>query len=190
MTFRLFPALLETPRKIRFDKQEKEETIILFLRQHPIVNFFWIATAIFLIVMPGFLVLLEGFLGFNFSTNIPVNLLIGGLIIYYLIVAAYVFEQFLSWYFNVYIVTNMHVVDINFYSLLSKEVVEISLDEIQVISHKVSGILGSLFHYGMVDIETAAAMKRITFDKVPRPDVVTDTVQNLQRARRIGRYKN
>ncbi len=190
MRFQLFPSLIESPRKIRFDKQEKEETIILFLRQHPIVNFFWITTAIFLTVMPGFLVLLEGYLGFNFAATIPVNLLIGGLIIYYLIVAAYVFEQFLSWYFNVYIVTNMHVVDINFYSLLSKEVVEISLDEIQVISHKVSGILGSLFHFGMVDIETAAAMKRITFDKVPRPDMVTDTVQNLQRARRIGRYKN
>lgn len=183
MRFSFFPAIFQHPLKIKFDKQEEHESIELFLRQHPIVNIFWIVTTIVLLIMPAILLQLDVLLGFNFSVSIPVDLLIGGLLIYYLLILAYAFEEFLSWYFNVYIVTNLHIVDINFFSLLAKEVVEISLDDIEVISHNVDGVLGSLFNFGNVHIETAAEQKRILFAKVPRPDIVTDRVQDLQRAR-------
>lgn len=185
MHFRFFPSLFERPLKIRFDKQEENEVIELFLRQHPIVNVFWVSATIIALVLPALFLQLEAIFGFNFSSQIPLNLLVGGLIIYYLLILAYAFEQFLGWYFNVYIVTNMHIVDVNFYSLLAKEVVEISLKDIEVISHTVAGVLGSLFHFGDVEIETAAETKRIVFEKVPRPDIVTDTVQDLQRAKKV-----
>jgi hypothetical protein len=185
MRFSFFPALFQNPHKIKFDKQEDNEVIELFLRQHPVVNIFWVSTSIFLLVFPVIFLQFDTFFGFNFASQAPLNLLIGGLIIYYLIILAYAFEQFLSWYFNVYIVTNMHIVDINFFSLLAKEVVEISLDDIEVISHNVDGVLGSFFHFGNVHIETAAEQKRILFEKVPRPDIVTDRVQDLQRARHV-----
>jgi len=184
MRLSFFPALFQRPLKIRFDRQEENEEIILFLRQHPIVNTFWIVTSIILIILPAVFLQTERLLGLSITSQIPLNLIIGGLLIYYLLIIAFAFEQFLSWYFNVYIVTNMHIVDINFYSLLSKEVVEISLDDIEVISYTMAGVLGSLFHFGTVEIETAAETKRIHFEKVPRPDVVSDTVQDLQRARK------
>lgn len=183
MKFGFFPAIFQHPNKIKFDKQEENEVIELVLRQHAFVNVFWVTTTILLLVLPVVFLQLDALFNFNFAIQIPVKLLIGGLIIYYLLLIAYAFEQFLSWYFNVYIVTNMHIVDINFYSLLSKEVVEISLDDIEVISHNVNGIFGSLFNFGDVHIETAAEQKRILFEKVPRPDVVTDKVQDLQRIR-------
>jgi hypothetical protein len=184
MRFSFFPALFQRPLKIKFDKQEENEEIILFLRQHPVVNVFWVTATIILLILPAVFLQLDALFGFNFASQIPVNLLIGGLLIYYLLIIAYAFEQFLSWYFNVYIVTNLHIVDVNFFSLLAKEVVEISLSDIEVISHNVDGVLGSLFHFGNVHIETAAEQKRILFEKVPRPDVVTDKVQDLQRAKR------
>lgn len=184
MQFKFFPAILASPKKIKFDKQEENEVIELFLRQHPIVNVGWIFISLLLLVLPPLFLQFEGQLGLNFTGNISVSVLIGGLIVYYLLIAAYAFEQFLSWYYNVYIVTNMHIVDINFYSLLSKEVVEISLNDIEVIAYHASGIFASLFHYGNVEIETAAETKRIVFEKVPNPDVVTDAVQDLQRARK------
>lgn len=183
MKFGFFPAIFQRPNKIRFDKQEEHEVIEFVLRQHSIVNVFWVSATILLLILPIIFLQLDLLLNFNFAIQVPIKLLIGGLIIYYLLLMAYAFEQFLSWYFNVYIVTNMHIVDINFYSLLSKEVVEISLDDIEVISHNVDGVLGSLFHFGDVHIETAAEQKRILFAKVPRPDLVTDKVQDLQRVR-------
>ena len=184
MQFKFFPALFQSPRKIKFDKQEDDEVIELFLRQHPIVNVFWVVTSLILLVLPPIYFQIESVLGLNFLGQVPVNILIGGLIIYYLLLLAYSFEQFLSWYFNVYIVTNMHIVDINFYSLLAKEVVEISLNDIEVIAYNVTGVFGSLFHFGDVEIETAAETKKILFERVPRPDVVTDVIQDLQRVKK------
>lgn len=184
MQFKFFPALFNSPRKIRFDQQEDNEVIELFLRQHPIVNVFWVVTSLILLVLPPVFFQIESIFDLNFTSQTPTGVLLGSLIVYYLVLLAYALEQFLSWYFNVYIITNMHIVDVNFYSLLSKEVVEVSLSDIEVIAHNVAGVLGSLFHYGNVEIETAAETKRILFEKVPRPDLVTDRVQDLQRARR------
>lgn len=184
MRLQFFPSFFQSPGKIKFDRQEESENIVLFLRQHPIVNIFWVSTVFLLIVMPAILIFVDELLGLGYLLQIPINLFVGGLIIYYLLILAYGFEQFLSWYFNVYIVTNMHIVDINFYSLLAKEVVEISLDDIEVIASHTAGILGSLFNFGTVEIETAAETKRIHFEKVPRPDLVSDTVQDLQRIRK------
>lgn len=186
MRFSLFPALFQRPGKIKFDKQEDNEVIELFLRQHPIVNVFWVSLTLFLLILPAIMLQIDTLLGFNLSLQLPLNILVGSLIIYYLLLIAYAFEQFLSWYFNAYIITNMHIVDVNFYSLLAKEVVEISLDDIEVIAYQQAGVLGSLFHFGNVEIETAAETKRILFEKVPSPDVVTDRVQDLQRARKHG----
>lgn len=185
MHFKFFPALFYTPRKIRFDQQEENETIQLFLRQHPIVNVFWIVGSLILLILPPVFFQIDTVFSLNLVSKIPINILLGSLILYYLIILAYAFEQFLSWYFNVYIVTNLHIVDVNFYSLLSKEVVEISLDDIEVIAHNISGVFGSLLHYGDVEIETAAETKRILFEKVPRPDIVSDKVQDLQRVRKV-----
>lgn len=184
MQFKFFPSLFASPRKIRFDQQEENEVIELFLRQHWIVNIFWVTVSLILLILPPIFFQIEASFRLNLSTQVPAAVLAGILIVYYLVLAAYSFEQFLSWYFNVYIITNMHIVDVNFYSLLSKEVVEISLSDIEVIAHNVAGVFGSLFHYGNVEIETAAETKRILFEKVPRPDLVTDRVQDLQRARR------
>lgn len=184
MQFKLFPALFQIPKKIRFERQEENEVIELFLRQHPIVNVFWVTVSLIFLVLPPVFLQVDSILQLNLTSQTPTAILLGGLIVYYLILLAFAFEQFLGWYFNVYIVTNMHIVDVNFYSLLSKEVVEIFLDDIEVIAHNVSGVLGSIFHYGDVEIETAAETKRILFEKVPRPDLVTDRVQDLQRARK------
>ncbi len=184
MQFKFFPAFFASPRKIKFDQQEETEVIELFLRQHPIVNVWWVTGALIFLIFPPIFFQIDVAFNLNLTSQVPVSIIINTLIVYYLILIAYVFEQFLGWYFNVYIVTNLHIVDVNFYSLLSKEVVEISLDDIEVIAHTTAGVFGSLFHYGTVEIETAAETKRIHFDKVPRPDIVTDKVQDLQRARK------
>lgn len=184
MQFKFFPSLFKSPKKIRFEQQEENEVIELFLRQHPIVNVFWVTLSLILLILPPILLQLDTAFGFNYALDIPIKLLLGGLVIYYLLLLAYAFEQFLNWYFNVYIVTNIHIIDVNFYSLLSKEVVEISLSDIEAIVHNISGVFGSLFNYGNVEIETAAETKRVVFDKVSQPDMVADRIEDLQQARK------
>src|SRR3989344_4559503 len=93
----LFHAFAVCPTGGSFDTQEKEEKIILLLRQHPIVNLGWMLAAGVLMLLPAFWELLP----FDF---LPARFQVMTAVLWYLLVLAFVLEQFLNWYFNVYIV--------------------------------------------------------------------------------------
>lgn len=182
----LFPAYFDHPHQIRFEGQESNERIELFLRQHPILNVPWIVITIGLVFVPSVVPSFLNQISFlNFGT-IPVSLSISLTLLWYMLVVAYVIERFLKWYFNIYIVTNLHVVDVNFYNILYRDKVEIRLEDIQSSKPSVKGVVGSMFHYGDIIIETSAERQRIEFHAVPRPDLVAERIQDLQRVHEEG----
>lgn len=185
MQFRLFPALIDRPQRIRFADQETDEEVELFLRRHPVTNIPWLLTTIVLIFLPSLIGTLMVSLGLTWVAQIPVNLSLALSILWLMIVLAYIIEQFLSWYFNIYIVTNRHLVDINFHNLLSRDKVEIRLEDIQSSKPSIKGVMASLFHYGDIVIETSAERQRIEFHAVPRPDFVAERIQDLQHKQEI-----
>lgn len=178
----LFPDYLDSPEHVSFAHQEKDEKIELLLRQHWVTNLPWIFISLLGIFAPAIFVNVVTLLNLNFLLEIPENLFIGVLIVWYLLVFAYIIENYLHWYFNIYIVTNMHLVDVNFYSLLNRSVTENQLNDIQNVSAKIQGIIQSLFRFGDVLVETAGRAQNITFLKVPNPDAVADRIQDLQSA--------
>jgi uncharacterized membrane protein YdbT with pleckstrin-like domain len=112
--------------------------------------------------------------------QMPGNILFGLLVVWYLLLLGYAVESFLNWYFNIYIVTDKHLVDINFVSLLYREVVSSRLDDVQNVASKIQGIMESMFNYGDVLIETSGETKNLTFSNVAHPDAVADRIQDLQ----------
>lgn len=185
MHFRIFPSLIENPGKIGFENQEHDEKIQLFLRRHWIANIPWIVSAFLASLGPFAVLQIDELLNLNVFANVPIQLLLGGLIIYYMLIVAYIIESFVFWYFNVDIVTDAHIVDINFHSLLSREVNEIGLEDIEIISRKARGILDSLLDFGDVVIETAAETKNIELATVSKPDYVVNRIQDLREARKL-----
>lgn len=179
MHFSFFPSFFEHPKKISFEYQEPNEKIELFLRQHWVVNIPWVVASLVAFFIPAVIIQLDQFLNINLLTDIPVQVFSGALIICYVILTAYIIENFLSWYFNIYIVTSMHLVDINFHSLIAREVTEIELKDVQSQSAHRKGIWGALFDYGDVFVETAAERQRIEFRNIPNPDFIADRIQDL-----------
>lgn len=161
------------PPKVAFATQDEQEHVILLMRQHWVSNIGWILVSLFIGVLPFILFYLEGF---AFSDDIVS--LIGErtvpivTLIWYLLLAGYIFTQFLHWYYNVYIVTSKRVVDVDYYGILHKNISEAELDKIQDITHNSVGTLALLFNYGRIRIQTAAGFSDIEFDKVPRPSEV------------------
>lgn len=185
MHFKIFPSLIEKPENIKFENQENDEKIELFLRAHWIDNTSWIFIALILTILPLILVQIDFSLNLNILSRIPLSLIFGGLIIYFMLIIAYIIENFLFWYFNADIVTNKHIVDINFYSLLSREINEVGLEDVEIVSRKSAGILDSLFNFGDVIIETAAEQKNIRMDDISNPDFVVDKIQDLREKRKL-----
>lgn len=179
MRFALFPAFFDRPENMSFGEQEADEKVELFLRRHWITNLPWIFTSLFGFALPAIIIQLVRTFDINFF-SIPPQIAFGSIILWYLVILGYVLEQFLYWYYNIYIVTTKHLVDINFHSLLYRDVTESALDDIQSVSSKIQGIFGSLFNYGDVIAQTAAETHIISFLDVPFPDFVADRIEDLR----------
>ncbi len=164
------------PRGVRFETQEENEVVVLFLRQHIIVNVPWIVIAILLILSPSvtFPLIFR-----NLPIQFPVGYYIVGTLAWYLLTAGFILGNFLRWFFNIYIVTNERIVDIDFYYLLFKRFSQAELEKVQDISFSTGGIFATIFNYGNVVIETAGEAPNIEFDIVPHPDKVVETIRSL-----------
>ncbi|MBI4040146.1 PH domain-containing protein [Candidatus Daviesbacteria bacterium] len=174
-----FPALFDRPDRILFPQLEPEEQIELVLRRHGFTNLPWIVATILLILVPFFIPKLVQLLGLNLAA-VPGQILSGALILWYMLVLAYVIESFLSWYFNIFIVTNLHLINVGLNSLLNKNVTQNGLADVESVSSSVTGVFGELFNFGNVVVETAAEKLEINFQSVPQPDFVADRIQDLR----------
>ena len=166
-------AFCPSPKDIAFDVQHGNEEILLLLRQHPIVNVGWIFVAVILGFLPSLFPLLFPFFRLSVGLASLFNLS------WYVLLFGFILERFVMWYYNVYIITNERVIDVDFYSLLFKRVSEAKLENIEDLTGASSGVLQSLFDYGDVVIQTAAEVPEIEFERVPHPDIVRKLLSEL-----------
>jgi hypothetical protein len=162
------------PGHVSFVGADSEEKIVLLLRRHAITNIPWIFTSILLLSTPVVALM------FGFLDLAPVNILVIGLIFWYLISFAFIFEQFLSWYFNVYIVTDERVFDVDFVNLVYREITDANIDQIQDVTVRMGSVIRTVFDYGDVIIQTAAQIPQLEFDAVPHPDRVAQILRELR----------
>jgi membrane protein YdbS with pleckstrin-like domain len=166
-------AFVALPKKVSFETQEKKEKIVLLLRRHWATNLSWIMAAFLMSLAPLF---------FNFShwlDFLPKRFQAMSLVMWYLFVIIFVFENFLTWLFNVYIITDERVVDVDFYSLVYREMTQAKIDKIQDITFKSGGLLMTIFDYGDVYVQTAGEQPQIEFEAVPHPDRVVKVLNKL-----------
>jgi uncharacterized membrane protein YdbT with pleckstrin-like domain len=167
----------ELPRGVRFETQEKEETVELFLRQHPIVNIPWIALAAFLLLIPSFFpYILQAV---KLPISLPLNYMFVAGVFWYVATFGFILTNLMHWFFNIYIVTDERLVDIDFYFLLYKHFSEAELSKIQDISYTSSGILPTLLNYGNVTIQTASELPTLDFEMVPHPEKIVEKIREL-----------
>lgn len=168
-----FGSFCPFPTNFGFDVQHSQEKVLLLMRQHFITNTGWIVFCVFLAFLPSL------FPVFSLLSFLPGSFLGILKLTWYFLVAGLALERFVLWYYNVYIVTNERIIDIDFYSLLFKRVSEAKLDRIEDITSASGGIMQSFFDYGDVIVQTAAEVPEIEFERVPHPDLVTKVVSEL-----------
>lgn len=171
-----FSAFLVKPKVFDFQERDSDEEIFLAVRPHWFTNATWVLTAIAMLFVP-FIISYSGALSF-----LPATYQLVSVLFWYLITFIFAFEKFLSWYFDVYILTNERVVDIDFNNMLNKHFAEADIAMIQDVSSSVKGVAGTLFNYGTVLIQTASEVNQIIFDKVPNPEKIIKVLQQLREA--------
>ncbi len=171
-------AFIVEPEGVKFETQDDSEQVLLFLRQHPVTNMGWIFAVIILVFIPVFIspvIISSGLL----SAQVPLGLYIILPLVWYLGTFGYAFTSFLYWYFNIYIVTNKRIVDIDWLNLLFRQVSSAQIEKIQDVTYKMGGILDSFFNFGSVFIQTAGPDPNFEFEAVPNPERVVRKINEL-----------
>lgn len=175
----LFTSFWQNPRGVYFDTQEANEHILLFLRQHFITNIPWIFfTVLFLLLPPVAIIFLRSTNVF-FINVLPLPFLSAVIVFYYIVVLTHAFTHFLSWYFNISLITPKRVLDIELKDLVYKKISATKISLVQDINYQQSGTIRTLFNYGDVLIQTAGAQDNFYVNATPKPETVVKIVEQL-----------
>jgi hypothetical protein len=174
-------SVLVNPDVFSFEERDTQEEILLVARPHWFTNLSWILISILMLLAPGFIKFIP------IINSIPMKYIGLGTLVWYLLTFAIIFENFLSWYFDVFIITDKRVIDIDFNNLLDKKFSEAKLSMIQDVTSRVSGLGQTMFNYGTIHIQTAAEVSYITFEKVPHPEKIIKILQFLREKKEIDK---
>lgn len=161
------------PAKVCFDTQDDEEAVVLFLRQHPIVTIPWIAVTLFFLTLPSVFTFFPPF------ANLPATYQFVVTLGWYLFTFGYLLAKFMGWFFNIYIVTDERVVDVDFVNIFFRKISTAKIEEIQDVNTQSSGAMETFFGYGSLFIQTAAEVSQFEFTAIPNPDRVGKILNQL-----------
>ncbi len=174
---------IDAYRTVRFEGEDPEEETLFVLRAHHITNLGWIFTTSIVLVLPFIVVV---FLSLVNTINFPVSkiTLLLGVLIWLLVVVGVAFQQFVNWYFNIYVLTNKRLVDIDFFGLFHRRVSQTTLGNVQDVTYTKSGILQNFFDYGDIHLQTAGTESNFEFNSIPDPEGSQHQILEL-----VAKYK-
>lgn len=142
--------------ELKFPGQKPSENIQLLIRKHWIIDVKIAATFIVFGVLP-FAAAVLGTI-FYYESGITDNFLLGALavLIYMLFTFLVIYVKWLNEELDVIIITNERVLSHDQVDLFHRESSETSISQVQDVIGIEKGVLGHVFHYGTMKIQTAA----------------------------------
>lgn len=164
-----------------FEGQHPDEKILLVLHRFwfDILSQFFLIFAIFLVFVISFIIFPSAFP--NFNQGISKNILPFFENVLFMIFWIVSYAIWIDYYFDIWIVTDSRIVNIEQNGLFSREISELKLEKIQDITSDIKGIIPTLLNYGDLQVQTAAEQERFLFRKISNPEEVKDLIMSLQK---------
>lgn len=185
-------SLTACPPNTKFEAQHDEERILLLMRRHLITNLWWVALIAMLIGVPLF------WNEFPLVANVSGLVRLALAIFWYLGLFFFAIQNLLLWFYNVYIVTDERIIDVDFFGLLYKNVNATQIRKIEDVNYSQVGMMASVFNFGNVVIQTAAEQRSddtseegsaFTFGAVSNPDRVVKVISELMEQEEKEEYE-
>lgn len=160
--------------------RKENETTTLCVRRHWIVPF-----RIFMTLVIGFAVPVGAYLLIaNLLpqiTNQPMITQLLALIACFYVAAVwiFVFQDFVNFYLDMWIVTNERVINIEQNGLFQRTSSELHLTSIVDVTSDVKGFFATIFNYGDIIVQTAGEQEHFHFQQIAHPEEVRQTILKL-----------
>ena len=158
----------------------EEDNMVFSIRRHFMSLFKTFFLVILMLIIPILVVSAFRRIDSAMFSNVSFNFLVVIGSIYYLITVTFAFLQWVTYYYNLFMVTDKEVLDVTQDGLFDRRVTEISLLRIQDVSARIHGFLGTIFNYGDVVAESAGENSRTYIIKdIPNPIAVANRILDL-----------
>ncbi|MFA6963912.1 MAG: PH domain-containing protein [Patescibacteria group bacterium] len=161
-----------------FPSQEKEEKVFLLIRKHWFNYVPFAGIGLFMIVPAIFAIYYFIAYGQSLDGLLRLSLMLL-LSIYLLFTIGLQLYGFISYYLDVYIVTDRRIVDIDQAGFFHRQISELHLHQVQDVNARINGIFPTLLHFGDVMIQTAGERENFQFLSIPNPYLVAKRIINL-----------
>src|SRR3989338_1049349 len=99
--------------------------------------------------------------------------------LYLLVLVLTIFILWVLYYLNIQVITAIRIVDVDQVGLFSHTASELNIEKIEDVTSEVNGIIGTVFNYGNVYIQTAGATEHFEFTNVHNPALIQKMVHDL-----------
>ncbi len=169
--------------KVRFPGKHDEEQVLAVYHRHWFDLFIHLFLSVFLsvLLLGGFLIMPSFFPEIAGGPNAAFFFFLENSFLLFLWITL-----FLIWidiYFDVWIITNERIVNIEQKDLFTRRVSELRFHTIQDVTSEVSGIIPSILDFGDVLVQTAGENPRFIFHNIPNPVGVKDLIMKLAERR-------
>ncbi|MFZ2803605.1 MAG: PH domain-containing protein [Patescibacteria group bacterium] len=157
-----------------------QETKVQYYRRHPITLFpvFFITILVFVLPPASYFLLNFLFAGiFATQTNLALFLLAASA--FFLSGWLFIFQMFIEYWLDVFIVTDKRILDIDQKGLFDRTVSELRLYRTQDATAQIKGILHTLLDYGDIFVETAGEQERFHFEDIPHPNQIAKAILEM-----------
>jgi len=162
-----------------FPGQEEHEPVYVFARPYPLA---FLPTALVFIFVFLFGLGLQILMINNFFTALTSDQIVASLLaigLFNLFVVIVFLIAILDFYFDIVIVTDRRVVDIDQEVLFYRKVAELDLEQIEDVSSINNGFLATVFNYGQVEVQTAGSHENFIMNNVRYPREISAIALNL-----------
>ncbi len=170
------------PKDLSFYGQEEGEDIVLVLRAHIIYFIPFILASMLAFIVP--LVLLANLGGSEYGS---VSMYMGFFVFGVLLSISIFITGLVKWFYNVFIITDQRIIDVQLESVFTHSYKEAQLEKIEDITHKHIGLISTIFDAGNIYIQTASKSRDFDFMLVPRPRDVQDVLNDLLELKQQGK---
>jgi len=172
-------SLAPNPKKVTYEGKDRDESIVYIVRSS-IITLIPATILTLTIIIASFF--FRSFLqNFGSETGILVRPQILPLVHFFLITLAFgvYLHSLLNWYFNVLVLSNKKILDIDFVGLSYKNVSETTIEHVEDVTSTVSGLWGLLFNIGNINVQTAGEQREFEFYNVDDPSKVRDLIADF-----------
>jgi hypothetical protein len=151
------------------------EEVKLIMRKHKVTLIPFSFVVLLIALIPLLMVSLF-FSTINLGQITNALLITSGLGAFYLGLYTTAFIYFINHRYDIGVVTNLRVLDVNQSAVFCSTFSEVPLSEIKDVKGEIEGIFGYLFHYGRITIQITGSKHRFIFNAMPN---VYKTVQEI-----------